>query len=161
MNPFRLSTRLQPPAHSAPPAAALVRAAVGRAPVPAAVPATVPAPVPAAVPAPVPAAVPPTVPAPVPSAAVAVPWRMVLRSRSGVIEVENSSAFALHSVRFSLAGDGMLGLSLPRTVLPGERLRVVLRGARCEASASDADAVLVLRWFQPDGMELLWPISLS
>ena len=133
MNPFRLSTRLQPPAHSAPPAAALVRAAIGPAPVP----------------------------APVPSAAVAVPWRVVLRSRSGVIEVENSSAFALHSVRFSLAGEGMLGLSLPRTVLPGERLRVVLRGARCEASASDADAVLVLRWFQPDGMELLWPISLS
>lgn len=123
MNPFRLSTRLQPPAHSAPPAAALVRAAV--------------------------------------QSAVAVPWRVVLRSRSGVIEVENSSAFALHSVRFSLAGDGMLGLSLPRTVLPGERLRVVLRGARCEASATAADAVLVLRWFQPNGMELLWPISLS
>jgi len=63
-------------------------------------------------------------------------------------------------VRFSLAGGGLLGLSLPRTVLPGKRLRVVLRGISAEGALGSPDAMLVLRWFQPDGTELLWPVAL-
>ncbi|MBL3699285.1 hypothetical protein [Leucobacter luti] len=99
---------------------------------------------------------PPTAePAPVP-----VPWRVTLRSASGVIEVQQCGDRPLHSVRFALAGSGMLGLSLPRTVGPGERLRVTLRGTHSEAAAVAPDAMLVLRWFQPDGTELLWPIAL-
>lgn len=94
------------------------------------------------------------------AAPVAVPWRVVQRSASGAIEVEQIGGTPLHSVRFSLAGDGMLGLSLPRTVLPGERVRVVVRGVRGAAAAAAPDAMLVLRWFQPDGTELLWPIAL-
>ncbi|PRI11157.1 hypothetical protein B4915_09895 [Leucobacter massiliensis] len=81
---------------------------------------------------------------------------MVRRSLSGAIEVEHRGATALFSVRFALAGGGLLGLSLPRTVLPGERIRVVLRGSPVDAP----DAMLVMRWFQPDGTELLWPIAL-
>lgn len=54
----------------------------------------------------------------------------------------------------------MLGLSLPRTVYPGERVRVVLRGPSAEGAAGSGDAMLVMRWFQPDGTELLWPIAL-
>ncbi|WP_152485644.1 hypothetical protein [Leucobacter chironomi] len=92
--------------------------------------------------------------------AVEVPWRVIARSVSGVIEVEQCGHGPLHSVRFALAGDGMLGLSLPRTVYPEERLRVVVRGATGSAAAASADAMLVLRWFQPDGRELLWPIAL-
>lgn len=92
--------------------------------------------------------------------AVAVPWRVVRRSASGVIEVEHCGAAPLYSVRFALAGSGMLGLSLPRTVLPGERLRVVVRGAPTEEAEGSADTMLVMRWFQPDGTELLWPIAL-
>ncbi|RGE16233.1 hypothetical protein [Leucobacter sp. wl10] len=116
MNPFRLTTRLQPRARPQ-----TVRAA------------------------------PP---------ATAVPWRVVRRSESGVIEVEQVGGTPLHSVRFALAGSGMLGLSLPRTVLPGERVRVVLRGAQGVRASAAPDAMLVLRWFQPDGTELLWPIAL-
>ncbi|MFT4231931.1 MAG: hypothetical protein QM606_04030 [Leucobacter sp.] len=97
---------------------------------------------------------------PVRPAAVEVPWRVVGRSPSGVIEVEHVGVDALHSVRFALAGDGLLGLSLPRTVLPGERVRVVLRGARGARAYEASDAMLVLRWFQSDGTELLWPIAL-
>ena len=94
------------------------------------------------------------------SAAVAVPWRVTVRSNSGVLEVEQCGESPLHAVRFSLAGGGLLGLSLPRTVYPGERVRVVLRGSRAEGAREARDAVLVLRWFQPDGRELLWPIPL-
>ncbi|QAB18912.1 hypothetical protein Leucomu_14210 [Leucobacter muris] len=92
--------------------------------------------------------------------AVQVPWRVVARSASGVIEVEQCGDGPLHSVRFALAGGGMLGLSLPRTVYPDERLRVVVRGAGGSPAAQSPDAMLVLRWFQPDGRELLWPIAL-
>ncbi len=90
-----------------------------------------------------------------------VPWRVVQRSESGVIELESVGGAPMYSVRAALAGDGMLGLSLPRTVLPGERLRVVLRGVHSEGALAAPDAMLVMRWFQPDGRELLWPISLA
>ena len=91
---------------------------------------------------------------------VPVPWRVVGRSAAGVIEVEHCGEGPLHSVRFALAGDGMLGLSLPRTVYPEERLRVVVRGRGGSRASEASDAMLVLRWFQPDGRELLWPIAL-
>ncbi|XPP26761.1 MAG: hypothetical protein ACNYNX_00880 [Leucobacter sp.] len=92
--------------------------------------------------------------------AVPVPWRVVTRSDRGVIEIEQRSTGPLRAVRLALAGGGMLGLSLPRTVHPGERVRVVLRGVRAEGALAAPDAMLVLRWFQADGTELLWPVAL-
>lgn len=94
-------------------------------------------------------------PAPVP-----VPWR-VLRRELGVIEIEHRGTEIAFSVRFALSGAGMLGLSLPKTVEPGERVRVVVRGSQADGAAAAQDAMLVLRWFQPDGTELLWPIAVE
>ncbi|MFA5605742.1 MAG: hypothetical protein WDA07_00945 [Leucobacter sp.] len=92
-----------------------------------------------------------------------VPWR-VERRCGGLVVVEHCGPNPLHSVRFALAGEGILGLSLPRTVLPGERVQVRVHaqgyGPAAEVSGGAADAMLVLRWFQPDGTELLWPIAL-
>lgn len=93
-------------------------------------------------------------------AAQPVPWRVVSRGGSGSIEIEHRGSGPLRAVRFMLAGGGMLGLSLPRTMHPGERLRVVLRGVYADGAVTAPDAMLVLRWFQPDGTELLWPIAL-
>ncbi len=89
-----------------------------------------------------------------------VPWRVVARSARGVVEVEQRGAEPLRAVRFALAGGGMLGLSLPRTVYPGERVRVVMRGVHADGALAAPDAMLVLRWFQADGTELLWPVAL-
>jgi len=94
------------------------------------------------------------------STAHSVPWRVAHRSEHGVVEIEHRGSRPLRAVRVSLAGEGMLGLSLPRTVHPGERVRVVLRGAAAEGAMAAPDAMLVLRWFEPDGTELLWPIAL-
>lgn len=91
---------------------------------------------------------------------VRVPWRVVRRGL-GAIEIEHRGAETAHSVRFALAGAGMLGLSLPRVVEPGERVRVAVRGVQADAAAAAHDAMLVLRWFQPDGTELLWPIPVE
>lgn len=92
--------------------------------------------------------------------AVEVPWRLSRHPERGVIEAENEGAVPLRAVRLALAGEGLLGLSLPRTVHPGERMRVVLRGVQAERVIIAPDAVLTLRWFEPDGTELLWPIAL-
>lgn len=94
-----------------------------------------------------------------PSAAIPVPWRVVRRNL-GVIELEHCGSETTHSVRFTLAGAGMLGLSLPRIVEPGERVRVVVRGTHFDEAVAVGDSLLVLRWFQSDGTELLWPIAL-
>lgn len=91
---------------------------------------------------------------------IPVPWRVVRRGL-GAIEIEHRGNETAHSVRFALAGAGMLGLSLPRIVEPGERVRVAVRGAQADAAVAARDAMLVLRWFQPDGTELLWPIPIE
>lgn len=88
-----------------------------------------------------------------------VPWR-VRRPEEGVVEVEHCGQGPLYSVRFSLAGGGVLGLSLPCAVLPGERVAARVRNPGSEAALAAPDAMLVLRWFQPDGRELLWPVAL-
>ncbi|MGK0715786.1 hypothetical protein [Leucobacter sp. W1153] len=93
------------------------------------------------------------------SHATPVPWRVVHRT-GGVLEIEQRGGVPLRAVRVSLAGGGLLGVSLPRTVHPGERVRVVLRGVYADGALSAPDALLVVRWIQPEGQELLWPISL-
>lgn len=96
-------------------------------------------------------------PAPLP---VPVPWR-VTRRALGVIEIEHCGSEPAYSVRFTLAGAGLLGLSLPSTVCPGERVRIAVRGATAGDAGAASDALLVMRWFQPDGTELLWPIAVA
>ncbi|MGO3146799.1 MAG: hypothetical protein ACTIJ6_03870 [Leucobacter sp.] len=97
---------------------------------------------------------------PVDPVPVAVPWRVTGRSL-GIIEIEHRGTEPAHQVRFALSGAGMLGLSLPSTLWPGERVRVAVRGARTDGAATAHDAMLVMRWFQPDGTELLWPIAIE
>lgn len=89
-----------------------------------------------------------------------MPWRVV-RPRLGVIDLEWLGCEAARHVRFALSGAGLLGLSLPCKVQPGERIRVAVRGLYAEDAAGARDAMLVLRWFQPDGTELLWPIPVE
>lgn len=142
MNSFRLNSRILPIPLGAPPRGAVSSAVPGP---------------PSGAGTPVPA--PPVLEAGT-SAAVPVPWRVVARSDRGAVEFEHRGTGPLRAVRFALAGGGMLGLTLPRTVYPGERLRVVVRGVHADGAFSAPDAMLVLRWFQPDGTELLWPVAL-
>ena len=141
MNPFRLSSRVRPPPRTARVGPANISAAVRARADPS-------------------AGAEPREPADRPCA-IALPWRVSARSASGVLEVEHCGDRPAHSVRFALAGAGVLGLSLPGTVLPGERVRVVVRGGVAGVSAAAPDALLVLRWFEPGGQEFLWPIALE
>lgn len=93
-------------------------------------------------------------------APVVVPWRIIRRTL-GVIEIEYRGTEPAYSVRFALSGAGLLGLSLPAFVEPGARLRVAVRGAHVDDATAGSDAILVLRWYQTDGTELLWPIAIA
>src|SRR5699024_1026800 len=90
---------------------------------------------------------------------VQVPWSVHRSERRGALEFTNTGAEPLRAVRVSLAGGGLLGLTLPRTVYPGESFRVAIRGVAAQTLGAP-DAVLVLRWFDPKGGELLWPVAL-
>lgn len=94
------------------------------------------------------------------AAAYPVPWHIEARDEHGDIVLENRSEHTLRSVRFTLAGDGMLGLTLPQSVNPGERVTATVRGVLDSVGEPmDPTAMLVVRWLEPDGTELLWPIT--
>lgn len=89
-----------------------------------------------------------------------VPWRVLHRNDDGSVTIQNETDAVLRSVRFSAQGRGVLALSLPRRVLPGERITVRVLGVLFDDGSPRApDAMLVVRWQHPDGTELLWPIA--
>jgi hypothetical protein len=47
-----------------------------------------------------------------------------------------------------------MAANAPRTLAPGETLEVEIAGRHLAR-----DAILVLRWFRPDGVEYLWRVS--
>lgn len=94
------------------------------------------------------------------AAAYPVPWHIAARDEHGDIVLENRSEHTLRSVRFTLAGEGMLGLTLPQSVGPGARVTATVRRVLgVEGEPIDPAAMLVVRWLEPDGTELLWPIT--
>lgn len=94
------------------------------------------------------------------AAAYPVPWHIGARDERGDIVLENRSEHTLRSVRFTFAGEGMLGLTLPQSVGPGARVTATVRGVLgAEGEPIDPAAMLVVRWLEPDGTELLWPIT--
>lgn len=78
-----------------------------------------------------------------------------------MIEVQYFGAAPAQHVRLAISGAGLLGLSLPCTVAPGGTLRIAVRGANTDDVTAAHDAMLVLRWFEDDGTELLWPITVE
>jgi len=66
----------------------------------------------------------------------------------------NRSTETLDAVRLCLLGSGALLPLSTRRLLPGAALAFVVRGP-----ALARDAVVVVRWFRPDGDEYLWRIS--
>lgn len=89
-----------------------------------------------------------------------VPWHVTERGARGRVTVENRSDAVLSAVRFSALGTGLLGLSLPQRVFPGERVSVQVHGVLdADGSPKDPRAMLLLAWRHADGTELTWPIA--
>jgi hypothetical protein len=55
---------------------------------------------------------------------------------------------------FSLHGSGVMPVSAPSTLEPGDVLEIVISG-----SDLARNTIGVVRWFRPDGQEYLWRVS--
>ena len=84
-------------------------------------------------------------------------YRVPLRLRRGPAHVygfTNIGAEPLHGVTLTLHGSGIMGANPPTRLDPGETLEVDIVGRNLAR-----DAILVVRWFRPDGVEYLWRVS--
>lgn len=66
----------------------------------------------------------------------------------------NVSDEVVRGLSLTLHGSGVMAANAPRTLAPGETLEVEIAGRHLAR-----DAILVLRWFRPDGIEYLWRVS--
>jgi hypothetical protein len=82
-----------------------------------------------------------------------VPFR-VERGAGHLYRIVNVGPEIVHGVALTLHGGGVMGASAPSTLRPGEVLEVAVAGRNLARSA-----IMVVRWFRPDGAEYLWRIS--
>jgi hypothetical protein len=66
----------------------------------------------------------------------------------------NIGAEQLHGVTFTLHGNGLMSANAPAVLRPSEALQVVVSGHDLPRNA-----ILVVRWFRPNGVEYLWRVS--
>lgn len=80
---------------------------------------------------------------------------VVDRSRAPVrYYLVNRSSETLASVRLSLLGSGLLLPISRSSMLPGSLLGFAVRGPNIARNA-----VVIVRWFRPNGDEYLWRVS--
>lgn len=60
----------------------------------------------------------------------------------------------MHGVTLVVHGPGLLRVSAPATLAPGQGLEV-----RIAARDLARSTILVVRWFRHDGLEYLWRVS--
>ena len=82
-----------------------------------------------------------------------VPWH-VDRSAPPLYRFVNTSPHVLRGVSVSVSGRARLQVSGPAAVHPGEAVAATVTGKDLER-----DAIVIVRWLQPDGLEYLWQVS--
>ncbi|WP_431280234.1 hypothetical protein [Leifsonia poae] len=82
-----------------------------------------------------------------------VPWQ-VDRSAPPMYRLVNTSGDVLRGVSISVSGRARLRVTAPTAVVPGDAVSATVTGTELER-----DSVMVVRWFQPDGLEYLWHVS--
>lgn len=92
-----------------------------------------------------------------------VPWQVSSRAPGESLTVVNVSSERLRFVRFAVAGEGALRLSLPVHVEPGESIHLDTSGVPAHATST----MITVRWFirekrgdAPEAeLEFLWLIA--
>jgi hypothetical protein len=83
-----------------------------------------------------------------------VPYTVDRRTTPQLLLLTNRSRERLHGISFSLLGSGVMRTSAPLMLDPGQQLRLSVRGEQLSRRA-----IVVVRWFWPDGTEYLWRIA--
>lgn len=78
----------------------------------------------------------------------------VLERDPPVYRLLNVSLEAVHGVTFTLHGAGVMASNPPAVIDPGAALEVRIAGQDLARAA-----ILVVRWFRPNGVEYLWRVS--
>lgn len=83
-----------------------------------------------------------------------VPLRLDRRGAPDRYLLRNVGDEPLRGLSFSLLGAGLMRATAPLLLAPGQEVRLGIRGATLPLTA-----VLVVRWFRPNGDEYLWRVS--
>ena len=83
-----------------------------------------------------------------------VPLRVDRRDAPRSYRLVNTGEESLRGLSFSLLGSGLMRASAPLLLAPGQEVRLRIRGDDLPLSA-----VLIVRWFRPNGDEYLWRVS--
>lgn len=83
-----------------------------------------------------------------------MPFRFERRVAAHSHRLVNVSAETVHGVTFVVHGPGLLAVSAPATLTPGEGVEV-----RIAAQDLARSTILVVRWFRHDGLEYVWRVS--
>ena len=89
-----------------------------------------------------------------PSAAYAVPLQLDRRDAPHSYRLTNISRETLRGLAFTLHGAGLMRATPPLLLHPGQQVRLRIHGSTLEVSA-----ILIIRWFRPNGDEYLWRVS--
>jgi hypothetical protein len=92
--------------------------------------------------------------APSESAAYPVPLRLDRSDAPHRYHLQNVGEEPLRGLSFSLLGSGLMRASPPCSLAPGQQMSLRIRG-----DALPVSAILIVRWFRPNGDEYLWRVS--
>jgi hypothetical protein len=81
-----------------------------------------------------------------------VPFVLEREPAHHAYRLTNASLETVHGVTFTLHGTGVMAASEPRVVRPHHGIEVTIR-------ARSSAAILVIRWFRPNGVEYLWRVA--
>ncbi|MCU1507744.1 MAG: hypothetical protein JWR53_368 [Glaciihabitans sp.] len=83
-----------------------------------------------------------------------VPWAFDREPEAGRYALRNLGQEVLGGVTLALFGAGVMPVSAPATLAPGDVLELSISGHDLAR-----DTVGVVRWFRPSGQEYLWRVS--
>jgi hypothetical protein len=88
------------------------------------------------------------------SDAYPVPLRLDRSGAPARYGLRNISDEPLRGLSFSLLGSGLMRATPPLLLAPGHEMTLRIRGSTLPVSA-----ILIIRWFRPNGDEYLWRVS--
>ncbi len=88
------------------------------------------------------------------SVAYPVPLHLDRRDAPRSYRLKNISREPLRGLSFSLLGGGLMRATAPLLLAPGQEVSLRIRG-----EALPVSAILIIRWFRPNGDEYLWRVS--
>ncbi len=81
-----------------------------------------------------------------------VPFLLDREPARNIYRLTNVGDETVHGVTFTLHGAGVMAISPPRLMPPEHGIEVTI-------AARASTAILVIRWFRPNGVEYLWRVS--